>query len=223
MCGICGYLGEGDEALLKKMISVLHHRGPDENGIHTDTQIGLGNTRLSIIDVQTGKQPIYNEDKSICVVNNGEIYNFEDIKADLEQKGHQFYTRSDTEVLVHAYEEYGLAFVNILNGMFAFAIWDSNLKQLLLARDRVGIKPLHYTILDDGTLVFASEVKAILQHPKVRREIDPQALHELINLRYIARQRTMFRNIYRLLPGHYMLTTLKGEKQIKQFWRPVLN
>lgn len=223
MCGICGYLGDGDEALLKKMFDVLKHRGPDENGLHTDTQIGLGNTRLSIIDLQTGRQPIYNEDKSICVVNNGEIYNFEEMTRDLEQKGHHFYTRSDTEVLVHAYEEYGPEFVKILNGMFAFAIWDSNLKRLMLARDRVGIKPLHYTILDDGTLIFSSEVKAILQHPEVRREIDPQALHELINLRYIARQRTMFRNIYRLLPGHYLLATLKGERRIEQFWRPVLH
>jgi asparagine synthase (glutamine-hydrolysing) len=220
MCGIAGFNFE-DQSLAKKMCDVMVHRGPDGEGYYTNKGITLGHRRLSIIDLKTGDQPIYNEDGSIVVVYNGEIYNFQELRADLETKGHRFATASDTEVIVHAYEEYGYDCVQMFNGMFAFALYDSNEKTLFLARDRCGIKPLHYAMLEDGRFLFASEIKAILQYKRVKREMDPQSLHYIINLRYIPGERTMFKGIYRLLPGHVMVVKNYTIK-IKKFWEPAL-
>lgn len=216
MCGIVGINFE-DVDLVKQMCKVILHRGPDEDGYYSDKDITLGHKRLSIIDLHTGKQPIYNEDKSIVIVYNGEIYNYRELREDLEAKGHRFYTASDTEVIIHAYEEYGYDCVNLFNGMFAFAIWDSNKKELFLARDRIGIKPLHYTFLKDGTFLFASEIKSLLQYEKVKRDVDLQSLHLFINLRYVPRERTMFEGIKRLLPAHIMIVNKDGVR-IKRYW-----
>lgn len=199
----------------------MEHRGPDGEGYYTNRNITLGHRRLSIIDLKTGDQPIYNEDGSIVVVYNGEIYNFLELRTELEKRGHRFTTSSDTEVIVHAYEEYGVNCVKLFNGMFAFAIYDANKDEIFLARDRCGIKPLHYTMLDDGTILFASEIKAILQYKRIKREMDTQALHYIINLRYIPGDRTMFKGIHRLLPGHIMVVKNHAIK-IKQFWKPGL-
>jgi asparagine synthase (glutamine-hydrolysing) len=218
MCGIVGFNFE-DPSLARKMCDVMTHRGPDGEGYYTNERITLGHRRLSIIDLQTGDQPIYNEDGTIVVVHNGEIYNFRQLRTDLESKGHHFTTGSDTEVIIHSYEEYGFDCVGLFNGMFAFAVYDSNKKILFLARDRCGIKPLHYAFLDDGTFLFASEIKAILQYKRVKREMDPQSLHFTINLRYIPGERTMFKGIRRLLPGHTLI--LKDKKfTTSQYWKP---
>lgn len=218
MCGIVGINFE-DVNLVKQMCKVITHRGPDDEGYYSDKNITLGHKRLSIIDLHTGKQPIYNKDKSIVIVYNGEIYNYRELRDALEAKGHRFYTASDTEVIIHAYEEYGYDCVNLFNGMFAFAIWDSNKKEIFLARDRIGIKPLHYTFLEDGTFLFASEIKSLLQYEKVRREVDLQSLHQFINLRYVPRERTMFKGIKRLLPAHIMIVKKEGVK-IRRYWEP---
>ncbi len=201
------------------MCRVMTHRGPDEEGFYLSKNIGLGSRRLSIIDLKTGKQPIHNEDQSIWIVYDGEVYNFPELRKDLEKKGHRFYTRTDTEVLIHLYEELGDSFVEKLNGMFAFALWDDNKKRLLLARDKAGIKPLHYTQLDGETFLFASEIKSILQYQKVKRGVDIQSLHYFLNLRYVPRERTMFRGIRRLLPAHLMI--VEGDRvKTKRYWAP---
>lgn len=218
MCGIIGFNFE-DRLLAQKMCSLLSHRGPDGNGIYSNSKVTLGHTRLKIIDLVTGQQPIYNEDGSIVIVYNGEIYNFRELRSILETKGHQFATNTDTEVIVHAYEEFGIDCLTYFNGMFAFAIYDDRSKLFFLARDRSGIKPLHYTILNDGTFIFASEIKAILEYKRVAPEIDPQSLHHIINLRYIPGNRTMFRGIYRLSPAHYMIVQGK-EIKICPYWQP---
>ena len=204
MCGFVGFNFE-DTTLAKKMCDVIAHRGPDGEGYYTNTNVTLGHRRLSIIDLQKGDQPMFNEDGSIVVVYNGEIYNFRDLRLELEKHGHKFSTESDTEVIVHAYEEYGCECVQYFNGMFAFALYDQNRDLLFLSRDRFGIKPLHYTSLDDGRILFGSEIKALLQYKHIKREMDPQSLHYTLNLRYIPGERTMFKGIKRLLPGHSMV------------------
>lgn len=209
--------GFEDKSLLKEMCSILRHRGPDESGTFTDKNVGLGHVRLSIIDLETGRQPIYNEDESIAIVYNGEIYNFRDLREELEAKGHRFYTKTDTEVIVHAYEEYGFDCVKKFNGMFAFALWDSNKKHLFLGRDRSGIKPIYYTFLDDGTFLFASEVKAILLSPEIVRKLDMQAFHHYVNLRYVFGERTIFDGIKKLPAGHTAVVNQNGIK-IKKYW-----
>ncbi len=218
MCGIFGFYGFDDRGLLQRMSKILKHRGPDDRGFFTDDRVGLGNVRLSIIDVEGGRQPIYNEDNSIVVVYNGKIYNFKELRRELERRGHRFYTNTDTEVIVHAYEEWGFDCVKRFNGMFAFALWDSNKKLLFLARDRSGIKPLYYTICN-GNFLFASEIKAILLHPEVKRELDLQAFHYFINLRYVPKEYTLFKGIKKLLAGHYMIVNEEGVT-IKRYWRP---
>jgi asparagine synthase (glutamine-hydrolysing) len=182
MCGFVGFNFE-DIALAREMCDVIAHRGPDGEGYYANTNVTLGHRRLSIIDLQRGDQPIFNEDGSVVVVYNGEIYNFQGLRLDLEKRGHRFSTESDTEVIVHAYEEYGYECVQYFNGMFAFALYDQNKDLLFLARDRLGIKPLHYTCLDDGRILFGSEIKALLQYKQVKREMDPQSLHYTLNLR----------------------------------------
>lgn len=194
----------------------MQHRGPDDGGTFIDSGVGLGHQRLSIIDLAGGHQPIHNEDESVWVVYNGEIYNYSELRNQLESKGHRFYTSSDTEVLVHLYEETGSGLVNQLHGMFAFALWDSNKKSLLLARDRLGIKPIYYTIIDNKIL-FASEVKSILESDEVCAAVNTTALHDYLTFRHTLSDDTMFLGIKKLLPGH-ILTYHQGKLSIKQYW-----
>ena len=195
MCGICGiyHYANGDpvdQQLLDNMCSVLRHRGPDQQGIYIDQNLGLGSRRLRIIDLENGNQPITNEDCTVFVTLNGEIYNFLELRHHLIKLGHQFRTNTDTEIIVHLYEEKGIDCIYDLNGMFAIAIWDSRTRELFLARDRVGIKPLHYSV-HNGTLLFASEIKAILLHPKMNRTIDTAALSDYFSWLYIPAPRTI--------------------------------
>jgi len=218
MCGICGTTGIADERLMKRMCEVLVHRGPDDTGFYIDkeSRISLGVRRLSIIDLKGGHQPIHNEDKRIWIVFNGEIYNFMELRKLLKEKGHSFYTRTDTETIVHLYEEYGEACVNALQGMFVFALWDKKEKKLFIARDRVGIKPLYY-YERKGELVIGSEIKAILEHPDVSREVDLEALDLYLTLQYVPSPLTMFLGIKKLPPGHYLVWT-RSKVKIKQYW-----
>ncbi|MBE0427932.1 MAG: asparagine synthase (glutamine-hydrolyzing) [Nitrospirae bacterium] len=219
MCGICGYYsfekGNPDENLLKKMCSVIEHRGPDDEGIFLDKGVGLGMRRLSIIDIEGGRQPVHNEDSTIWIVFNGEIYNYRELRLSLEKK-HRFYTSSDTEVIVHLYEEFGEGFVSRLNGMFGLAIWDSNNNKLLLARDRTGIKPLHYIILKNK-LIFGSEIKSILEHPDVKREINFIAFHYFLSFEYIPAPESIFKGIMKLKPGHILLYK-DNMASIRRYW-----
>ncbi|HYR44190.1 MAG TPA: asparagine synthase (glutamine-hydrolyzing) [Terriglobia bacterium] len=221
MCGICGIVNFNatepvNHHLVERMTSAQMHRGPDDKGYFVENNVGLGHRRLSIIDLSGGKQPIFNEDGSVVVVFNGEIYNFADLTADLISRGHQFRTRSDTETIVHAYEEYGVECMKDFRGMFAFAIWDRRQKRLLLVRDRLGIKPVYYYAGKDF-FVFASEIKSLLQHPGVPREVDHQAVDLYLALRYVPGPRTMFKNIFKLQPGHWMTVDKTGIKSEK-YW-----
>jgi len=220
MCGICGIYDLNslsvDKNTLKQMCSVITHRGPDDIGLFLDDNIGLGMRRLRIIDIEGGHQPVHNEDESVWIVFNGEIYNYRELRASLEQKGHIFYTHSDTEVIVHLYEEFGDKCLNELNGMFAFAIWDSRKNRVFLARDRIGIKPLHY-IISNGKLIFGSEIKSILEVETVKREVNLNALHQFIGFEYVPAPDTMFKGIKKLLPGH-MLIFEKGKCTIRKYW-----
>ena len=218
MCGIAGFTGPANDDVLATMTRLIRHRGPDAEGFHTEPGINLGNRRLRVIDVEGGDQPIANEDRSIWIVYNGEVYNADELRADLERRGHVFRTKSDTEVLVHLYEEHGETFARHLNGIFAFAIWDSRRQRLLLGRDPVGVKPLHYTEVA-GELVFGSEIKALLAFPGVRRELNENALHLFLNLRYVPHEQTLFRNILRLAPGH-VLVRERGATRIVRYWDP---
>lgn len=219
MCGICGVYGREDKDLLRDMTDILTHRGPDSAGHHVDDGIMLGARRLAIIDIEGGDQPIYNEDGDVCVVFNGAIYNYRELREELEEEGHTFATDSDTEVIPHAYEEWGTDFLPRLDGMFAIALWDVSEEWLLLARDRHGIKPLLYTATDDGDLAFASEAKALLLHPSVEPEMDEESLHLFLNLRYLPQEKTMFRGIRKLLPGHYLVRDRDGIRT-GRFWEP---
>ena len=220
MCGIAGIYtkngAEVDRRLLKQMCDLIRHRGPDDEGFYYHGPIGMGMRRLSIIDLDGGKQPIHNEDQSVWIVLNGEIYNFLELAKSLKQKGHKFYTESDTEVIVHLYEEYGEASVNHLRGMFAFAIWDERRQKLLLARDRVGEKPLFY-FTDGQRLVFGSEIKSLLKHHMVSKNIDLQAVDAYLSFLYVPAPRTIFENIKKLPPGHILVCDNEGIK-IKKYW-----
>jgi asparagine synthase (glutamine-hydrolysing) len=216
MCGIAGMTWK-DEALVTRMTKVIAHRGPDQDGVYTDEFVSLGHRRLSIIDLsEHGRQPMSNEDGSVWVTYNGEIYNFQELRTALEAKGHVFRSRTDTEVIVHAYEEYGPACVQWFNGMFAFAVWDKNRRELVLARDRLGVKPLYYYAKDEK-LVFASEIKAILQVPEVEREINPQSLYHYVGYEFVPAPDTMFRNVHKLPPGHY-LRYKDGKAEVVRYW-----
>lgn len=221
MCGICGVVSfEPDDALdnkiIKQMTDSLRHRGPDDEGYYQDTQAALGMRRLSIIDLLTGQQPIANETEKVWVVYNGEIYNFRQLRAELEQRGHVFKTNTDTEIIVHAYEEYGEACVRHFNGMFALAVWDAPNRRLFLARDRVGIKPLYYWV-NGNKIVFGSELKALVQHPDVPRRVDPAALDLFLSLEYIPAPRTIYAGICKLLPGHTLVFE-PGKLKLSQYW-----
>lgn len=223
MCGIAGiYHPERGERLskphLEAMAAVLRHRGPDGFGFYRDRNVGLVHTRLSIIDLEGGWQPIPNEDRSLWIVFNGEIFNYVELRAALERQGHVFATRSDTEVIVHLYEEHGSSCLEHLNGQFAFAIWDGRNRRLFLARDRVGIRPLYYTQVD-GELLFASEIKALFADPRVRREIDPAAIDQIFTFWMTVPPRTAFRGIDELEPGHFMVVE-NGQRRIERYWDP---
>lgn len=216
MCGICGYYGFEDRILLNKMCNIIAYRGPDDSGFFTDKNIGLGSRRLSIIDIDGGHQPIHNEDESIWIVYNGETFNYKSLKSELETGGHRFYTSSDTEVLVHLYEEYGEEFVKRLHGMFAFALWDSIRKKLIIARDPIGINPLYYTAFEDK-LIFASEIKALLEYSEIKREIDDIALNDYLIFQAPVGHRTLFNGISSLLPGQ-MIICFNGQIYAKSYW-----
>lgn len=225
MCGICGIVWNDrdrpvDPELIDRMTAALAHRGPDGAGIHREPGVALGHRRLSIIDIACGAQPLSNEDGTIWVVFNGEIYNFRDLRRQLESAGHRFRTHSDTEVLVHLYEECGPNLVDRLRGMFAFALWDSKTRTLLLARDRLGKKPLVYREETSG-LRFASELKSLLTDPKVSRDIDPAALDEYLTYQYIPPPRTIFRSIRKLPPAHVAIWR-EGKLDIQRYWQPPL-
>lgn len=197
------------------MIKVLHHRGPDDTGFYLDTTVGLANARLSIIDIEGGHQPIHNENGTVHVTYNGEIYNYRQLRHELQQLGHEFKTQSDTEVIVHGYEQYGESFASKLNGMFAIALWDSTKKKLILARDRMGIKPLYYVVKDD-VLLFASEMKAILQAP-IKRKVDRQSLYTILNVGYIPGDRTLLQGIRKLPPSSYLVYQ-NNSVRIESYW-----
>jgi asparagine synthase (glutamine-hydrolysing) len=220
MCGICGVLNFDnapvERSLLDKMSATMRHRGPDGGGIFTDGEVGLAHRRLSIIDVDGGVQPMTNETRSIWIVFNGEIYNFLELRQELLQYGHTFHTRSDTEVIIHAYEQWGLDCLNRFNGIFAFALWDSLRKTLVLARDHLGVKPLYYTHIGQRFL-FASEIKALLMDSECPRSVDLQSLSTLFTLRYVPSPDTLFAKIKKLPPAHVMVVH-EGCATIRRYW-----
>ena len=220
MCGICGafsFSGASvDRSLIDKMAQVIQHRGPDGSGSFVSGRIGLGHRRLSIIDLSGGAQPISNEDETLQVVFNGEIYNFIELREELVRKGHVFKTESDTEVIVHGYEEWGKDCVSHFNGIFAFALWDGTRRQLFLSRDHLGVKPLYYIQLGD-LFLFSSEIKALLSAPGCPREVDLKSLGKLFALRYVPSPDTLFREIKKLNPGHHMVVDQYGLK-VERFW-----
>lgn len=223
MCGIAGFIAprEADKLskaeLLNRMCSIIAHRGPDDQGTMIDRQAALGMRRLSIIDLAGGHQPLSGCDKAVSVVFNGEIYNFRELQRDLEARGHRYHTNSDTESIAHAYEEYGSDCVKHLRGMFALAIWDAPTDKLFIARDRVGKKPLYYTLTPQGTFVFGSELKCLLEHPEVEREINLEALDAYLTFGYVPDPLTIFRDIHKLPPGSH-LTFAGGRITVEQYW-----
>lgn len=224
MCGFVGIFDTQerrriDPDLLNRMNDSQLHRGPDEGGVHLDEGIGLGHRRLSIIDLSSGQQPLYNEDNSVVVVYNGEIYNFQALFEELKSHGHVFRSHCDTEVIVHAWEQWGEQCVERFRGMFAFALWDKNRKTLFLARDRLGIKPLYYSYLPDGHLIFGSELKALQVHPGLRREMDPLAVEEYFAYGYIPEPRSIYHGTFKLPPGHTLRVDHGNQRpQPKEYW-----
>ncbi len=224
MCGIVGIFDiresrEINRELLSDMNETQFHRGPDEGGIHIESGLGFAHRRLSIIDLSSGQQPLFNEDETVVVTYNGEIYNFPALSVELKALGHTFRTHCDTEVIVHAWEEWGEQCVDHFRGMFAFAIWDRNKETLFLARDRMGIKPLFYAELPNGQFIFGSELKSLQIHPELPREFDPTAVEEYFAFGYVPEPKTIYKNVYKLSPGH-RLTICKGAKgyQPEQYW-----
>src|SRR5579885_1310826 len=218
MCGICGFTGTGDRSVLERMAEALVHRGPDDLGLWNGPGIGLGMRRLAIVDPASGQQPVPNEDESIWVVFNGEIYNHPELRAELERRGHHFRTdHSDTEVLVHLYEEHGPDYLHHLNGMFAIALWDGNRRELHLARDRAGIKPLYFTRHGDSW-IFGSEVKSLLAHPAVHRVPNFTALHHYFSFKNIPAPLSAFAGIEQLRPGERSVVR-DGRLERVRWWR----
>ncbi len=222
MCGIVGTLNLKEQAPieerdLRQMLAMVRHRGPDQFGIFLDSMIGLGSARLTIIDLSTGQQPITNEDETLWIVFNGEIFNYVELRPELESRGHRFNTQTDTEVILHAYEEYGPDCVNHFNGQFAFAIWDSRKQCLFLARDRLGIRPLYYTVAD-GALIFGSEIKAILAGRRAHAEIDPVSLDQVFSCWSTRSPRSIFKGISDVPPGHYLIAQ-DGQVSVTGYWK----
>ncbi len=225
MCGITGWANldsftrqpEGAKELLHSMCERMVHRGPDSEGLFVSTGVALGMRRLAIIDLVTGEQPVFNEDRSIAVILNGEIYNYRELRSELEKKGHSFRSVSDTEVLPHLYEEYGDEMVTHLNGMFAFALWDEKRRRLLIARDRFGEKPLYWGVFDN-TLLFASEPKVLLAHPSVKSSLNLQALRQYLSFDYIPAPLSIYEGINKL-PAAHRLTLDDGQVNVKRYWR----
>jgi asparagine synthase (glutamine-hydrolysing) len=221
MCGICGYYDMSGERkpesdILVKMADTIAHRGPDSSGYYVKDVAGFGFRRLSLIDLEGGHQPLYNEDHSLALICNGEIYNYKELREVLIKKGHSFRTNSDVEVILHLYEERGFDFLNDLNGQFAFALYDAKKRQLILARDQFGINPLYYTIVND-TFIFGSEIKALLAHPLVKLEVDLTGLDQVLTFPGVVSPRTMFKGINSLKSGHYI--TVQGHNvQIHEYW-----
>ena len=220
MCGFCGFTGkvENKEQVIENMMEKIIYRGPDSKGTHVDDDIALGFRRLSIIDLADGTQPIYNEDGTKVIVFNGEIYNYQGIREDLISKGHVFKTKTDTEVILHGYEEYGAEVLNKFRGMFGIAIWDLVSKELFIARDFFGIKPMYYTQVGND-LIFGSEIKCILTHPNVKKELNESALQNYLSFQYGVPNDTFFKDIFCLQPGHY-LKFKDGKLEITRYWKP---
>ncbi|MFL5892913.1 MAG: asparagine synthase (glutamine-hydrolyzing), partial [Solirubrobacterales bacterium] len=219
MCGIVGKLsvsGSADEVLLERMCAAIEHRGPDSRGSFLEPGVALGIQRLRVIDLERGDQPIANEDGSVIVIQNGEIYNYRELRDDLEARGHRFSTHSDTEVIVHLYEDYGDACVEHLRGMFALAVWDRSRRRLLLARDRLGKKPLFYA-QRDGELWFGSEARAILEDPAIPRDIDPAAIDAFLQFQYVPSPASAFRALRKLPPAH-VLVWKDGRLRTSRYW-----
>ncbi|HVE57919.1 MAG TPA: asparagine synthase (glutamine-hydrolyzing) [Pyrinomonadaceae bacterium] len=223
MCGIAGWINlennrvaNHSEAVLHAMCERMKHRGPDSEGLWLDERVALGMRRLSIIDLATGEQPVYSEDKQIVVVMNGELYNFREVRASLEKLGHKFETQTDTEILPHLYEEYGEAMLEHINGMFAFALWDKRKEKLLIARDRFGEKPLYYGVFD-GKLIFASEPKVLLANASVKAEINTNALRQFLSFDYVPAPHSIYKGISKLPAAHF-LTVEKGETKTRRYW-----
>ena len=222
MCGICGIFkkhnGEIDEKILQKMNSALAHRGPDDEGTLIEKGIGIAIRRLSVIDVEGGHQPIYNEDKSVGIVFNGEIYNFITLKKKLEERGHRFLTKTDTEVLVHLYEEHDVDCLQLLDGMFSFAIWDKRKQRLFIARDRAGEKPLYYAEIGD-TLVLSSELRSILKCPIVTKDIDKKGLAEYFFYGFVPSPNSILKDVKKLPAANFMLVDDNGIT-VSSYWKP---
>jgi asparagine synthase (glutamine-hydrolysing) len=220
VCGICGIYHPDrpvDEELLRAMNGTLAHRGPDGEGIFIEGNVGLAMRRLAIIDLNTGDQPIFNEDGSLVIIFNGEIFNYRELRAELLARGHTLKTAGDTEAIVHLYEEYGPTCVEKLNGMFAFALWDTRQATLLLARDQLGIKPMHYAQLHDGTIIFASEIKALLAHPALLRDLDPVAIQQYFAQRYVPSPRSIYQAVRKLPPAHRLI--IRGDTiSTEKYW-----
>lgn len=224
MCGIAGWAKlksdnlaqNAGEVVLHRMCEQMVHRGPDSEGLWFDESVALGMRRLSIIDLHTGEQPVYSEDKSIIVVMNGELYNFREVRAELEKRGHTFQTQTDTEILPHLYEEYGEAMLEHINGMFAFALWDKRQQKLIIARDRFGEKPLYYGVFD-GKLIFASEPKVLLANPAVKTEINTDALRQYLSFDYVPAPHSIYKNVYKL-PAAHLLILERGEIRTRRYW-----
>ena len=219
MCGFVGFVDKKikDNNVIKEMSKMIVHRGPDDENYYCDDDVSLAFRRLSIIDLKNGRQPMFNEDESIVITFNGEIYNYQELRQDLIEKGHKFKTDSDTETIVHGYEEYGDEVVNKLRGMFAFVIWDKNKKELFAARDYFGIKPFYYYKADD-TFIFSSEIKSFIKHPNFKKELNKEALKSYLTFQYSVLDETFFKNTYRLNPGNY-LKFKDGKVEIRQYFK----
>src|SRR2546423_297073 len=225
MCGIAGFVSVRPDgfphSVAKRMAASIRHRGPDDYGYYHDAHASLAHRRLSIIDVAAGHQPMGNEDGSLWITYNGEVFNHADLRPELEQAGHRYRTRCDTETILHAYEQYGPACVERFRGMFSFAIWDKNTRTLFCARDRLGKKPLYY-YWDGHLFAFASEIKALLEHPSISPVFDDSLLPEYLAFGYISEERTLFSGIRKLMPGHHLVLSVgdarAAEPQIRRYW-----
>ena len=223
MCGLCGFTGEiiDRDKVLENMTDVITHRGPDSVGYYKDSRISMGFRRLSIIDLEGGHQPIYNEDKSLVLMFNGEIYNHRELREELKKCGHSFYTNADSEVLIHGYEEWGEKLLDRLRGMFAFVIYNKNTGELFGARDFFGIKPFYYAQMN-GTFMWGSEIKSFLDHPAFKKELNTDVLETYLTFQYSPTEDTFFKNVKKLLPAH-CFTYKDGKLNIRRYWEVKFN